>query len=837
MFRTLFLTLFFLTIGLSSQATHMSGGDIYWECIGPNQYRIIMVIYRDCFGIEVDPTYNLVLTSPCGNRNLTVSTPGGREISQLCDIELPNSTCNGGVLPGIQEYIYTGTITLPPCDSWTVSYTNIYRNGAIVNLTNPGQQRTYIRAVMNTADSPCNDSPKFTNTAIPYVCTGYPVTYSFGAYDPENDSLSYELIPAMGIAGAPLNYVNPHSGAQPIPGLTLDPITGEVNFTLNTIGNWVVVVRVNHWVNGQLVGSVMRDMQFVSYPCDNIPPDPSTGLVQELSGTATQTGPRAVEVCESGDFCFDMVISDPNAGDALSAFSNVGQSMPGATFNYTGTNPITATICWTAQPGTSGFFPFIVNVSDGACPIPAFQTYVYAVRVIPGLSATLEVVDESCLGAGDGSITAVVTTGSAPYSYAWNNGGSEASITGGPGEHTVVIEDDNGCVSHPLTATISSSGLPSEADAGDDMSGCAGLPVELNGTVQNASGGEWSGGEGTFNGSGLNVTYIPSQADLAAGGVTLTLTTTGNAQCPPAMDEVFITLVDNFTDAQVTATDATCHDAADGIAVFTPDLPGSNYLWDDPSGQASAVATGLLPGDYHVTVTDASGCSITLDVTIGAPAPISITDLSSTDESCLGDGNGTATVSVTGGTAPYMYTWSTGATDPVITASSGTYTVSVTDANGCTPAEGDVTIDPEGLPNEAHTGPGMVGCLNSLPLALNGTVVNASGGEWSGGEGTFSGSWPTVLYMPTASEVQAGVVELMLTTTGNTVCPPASETVLVPLSNAFLDARVDVTHATCSDADNGSAVFGPDEPGLDYLWDAPGAQTTAMATGLPAGST
>ena len=80
MFRTLFLTLFFLTIGLSSQATHMSGGDIYWECIGPNQYRIIMVIYRDCFGIEVDPTYNLVLTSPCGNRNLTVSTPGGREI-------------------------------------------------------------------------------------------------------------------------------------------------------------------------------------------------------------------------------------------------------------------------------------------------------------------------------------------------------------------------------------------------------------------------------------------------------------------------------------------------------------------------------------------------------------------------------------------------------------------------------------------------------------------------------------------------------------------------------------------------------------------------------------
>lgn len=834
--RILLLSLFLGLFGGVSQATHMSGGEIYWECIGPNQYRITMVIYRDCFGINVDPSYNLVLTSPCGNRNLTVTTPGGVEISQLCDIELPNSTCNGGTLPGIQQYIYTGVITLPPCDSWTVSYTNIYRNAAVANLTNPGQQRTYIRAVFNTVDAPCNDSPQFTNTAIPYVCLGYPITYSFGAFDPESDSLSYQLIPAMGIAGAPLNYVAPNTGAVPIPGLTLDPATGEVNFTLNTIGNWVVVVQVNHWVDGVIVGHIIRDMQFVAYPCDNIPPDPSTGLVQDMTGQATQTGPRAVEVCQSGDFCFDMVISDPNANNILTAFSNVQQNLPGSTFSYSGTNPITASVCWTASTGTAGYYPFIVNVNDGACPIPAFQTYIYAVRVLPGLTATLEVVDENCLGTADGSISANITAGTGPYSYTWSTGSSEASITGGVGDYSVVIEDSNGCISQPLGATIGTTGLPNVANAGADLNACVGVPVTVTGTVENATGGVWSGGQGTITGTGLTIQYSPSQADLLAGGATLTLTTTGNETCPPATDEVFIAMANSFADAEVVATDATCYNTATGSASFSPETPGFTYLWSDPAAQTTATASGLGAGNYTVTVTDASGCSVTLNTTVGPQAPLTMSSVTATDEGCLGDGDGTATAVAEGGTAPYTYTWSNGAEGPSITATSGTYTVTVTDANGCAPASGQITIGAQGQPNEANAGPDVIGCLNSLPVALNGNVTNATGGVWSGGAGSFTGNGLNVLYMPTAEEIQAGGVQLTLTTSGNTVCAAASDNVFVQLSNAFLNAAVSSIDATCSDAFNGSATFSPAAPGLSYLWNDPAAQTTATASGLGAGT-
>lgn len=833
--KLLLLVLVFL--GLAARATHMSGGEIYWECIGPNQFRITMVVYRDCAGIDVDPSYTLQVQSPCGNTTMVVSTPGGQEISQLCDIELPNSTCNGGTLPGIQQYIYTGYITLPPCDSWTISYTNIYRNNAIVNLQNPGAQRTYLRATLNNAVSPCNDSPQFTNTAIPFVCMGYPITYSFGAFDPEGDSLSYSLIDAMGINGVPLLYVPPFTGNEPITGLTLDPVTGEVTFTLNVQGNWVVVVEVNHYVNGVLVGTILRDMQFVAYPCSNVPPDPTTGLIQNPTGSATITGPRAIQVCESGSFCFDMVISDPNAGDVLDAFSNIQQNLPGATFSFTGTNPITCHVCWTAQPGSAGFYPFIVNVNDGACPFPAFQTYVYAVTVIPGLYGNVVTTDENCLGTGDGTATVNITAGTAPFTYAWNTGAITPSITAGPGTYTVTATDANGCVSPVMTGTISTEGMPNQANAGPDAVGCVNaLPVQLNGSVVNATGGVWSGGTGSFTGTWPNVSYNPSATEIASGTVTLTLTTTGNTTCPPASDQVTITLMDSFANVTVDPTDATCSGAANGSASVIPDTPDFTYLWNDPSAQTSATATGLLAGNYSVTITDASGCTTTLNTTIGPAAPVSIASLVATDESCAGTGDGTATASATGGTAPYTYTWSNGVSGPSITAGAGTYTVSVTDVNGCAPANGSITINATGQPNQANAGPDLVACADAYPVQLTGSVTNATGGTWSGGLGSFTGGGLNPQYNPSAADIANGAVTLTLTTSGNTTCPPATDQVYIALPNSFATASISHTDAICFGSTTGTATFAPNDPSFTFQWDDPAGQTSATAINLGAGT-
>lgn len=839
MFRKLLASVVLcLLLATSARATHISGGEIYYDCLGNNQYRITLVVYRDCAGILLNSSYTLNVNSPCGNKTMTVSTPGGTEISQLCDLQLPNSTCNGGNLPGIQQYIYTGTVSLPPCNFWTISWTEQWRNGAIANLVQPGNKNVYIEAKLNNVLAPCDNSPQFTNTAIPYVCAGFPISYSYGAYDAGGDSLTYTFISAMNTGAVNLPYVSPFTGTAPITGITLDPQSGQVNFTLNQTGNWVVVVRVDQYDDaGNWIGSVMRDMQFIAYPCTNIPPEASTGTVTNLSGQATQTGPRSIQICESGDFCFDAVITDMNATNVLTATSNITQNLPGATFSFTGTNPITAHVCWSGISGTSGFFPFIITANDGACPIPAMQTYVYSIQVLPGLSLIgPEIIDESCAGNEDGSASVSVAVGTPPYAYNWSTGATTSDIIAGAGDYQVTVTDGNGCVSRPLTATIGEANQISTVNAGPDLVACEGeLPVSLTGTVTNAPDGYWSGGDGEFTGTGLNVTYMPSSAELASGGVDLYLTSS-ESPCGTVTDTVHLTFSTSFINAAISADDPLCSSTATGTAMFAPDNGEFTYLWDDPAAQTTATATSLAAGTYSVLATDSYGCHTTLSVTITEPAELSIANLNVVNEQCAGDEHGSITAVVTGGTPPYQYAWSNGATTASIQAGAGTYSLTVTDANGCAPASGSATITANGQPNTANAGVDIIGCYGNLPIQLNGSVTNATGGIWSGGSGTFSGPGLQPTYTPTPTEVLANGVDLVLTTTGNSSCPEASDTVHLTLPTSFFGASITSVNATCDATASGSASFTPNDPGFTYLWSDPATQTSATAVGLVAGN-
>lgn len=828
-----------LAFAVQARATHISGGEIYYRCLGGDQYEITLVVYRDCVGIQLDASYPINITSPCGNKSVQVSTTHGEEISQLCDLELPNSTCNNGTLPGIQRYIYTGTVTLTPCNYWTISWTQPYRNGAISNLTNPGSKNVYIEAKINTLDGPCNNSPQFTSRAIPYVCLGYPVSYSFGTLDPGADSLTYTLIGAMNLGAAALPYVSGFSGTQPITGITLNSATGLVNFTLNSVGNWVVVVRVDEYdSNGTWIGAVMRDMQFIAYPCNNVPPSPGSGTIGNINGDAEQTGPRSIKVCESGDFCFDAVITDPNPGDTLRITTNLQQSLPGATISFSGTNPITCHICWTAMEGSAGFYPFILTANDGACPIPSEQSYVYAIHVKPGvILAAPTTTAESCVGANDGTASVNVTVGTAPYQYQWSTGDTTASITAGAGTYQVVVSDFIGCENGPVSVTIAPGGQPSVAHGGPDLTGCLNhLPVQLSGSVVNAASGSWSGGAGSFSNNGLSPTYQPTPAELANGGVDLVLTTTANA-CGTGRDTVHLLLPHSFQGAGITTQNPSCASFNTGTATFSPADPGFDFLWNDPTTvQTGPTATALGPGTYSVRVTDAFGCDTTLSATITAPAPISIMGLVVVDEHCAGNNDGSVTANVSGGTAPYHYTWSNGDTTAVIHVGAGTYTLSVTDANGCTPATGSATVHAAAQPNIAHAGGDLIGCFSELPVQLNGSVTNATGGTWSGGNGSFSNAGLSPTYMPTTAEITANAVDLVLTTTGNNNCPAAADTVHITLPTGFFTSTIGHQDALCFGSTNGSAQFLPAAPGFTFLWSDASAQTTATATGLAAGT-
>mgnify|MGYP003393991607 FL=1 len=369
-------------------AAHLPGASITYECLGGNQYLVTLQTYRECSGAAMIPQ-SLKFTGSCGS-TFTVNNllpVDSSEVSQLCPADLPNSTCNGGILPGIVQYRYELDLFLANCATWVISWEICCRQASINVVGTPG---LYVESVMKNILAPCNNSPQFTDNTLPYVCVGQPASYNFGVVATDGDSIHYSLIEARYASPGPtpVAYEPPYSGAEPFTGMTLDASTGQVNFTPTIIGYVVVVVLVEEFnANGVLIGSVMRDIPFVVINCPNNVPDPTTGTITNLTGTATLTSSQSLQLCEGGQFCFDAVITDPDAGQLLTLTTNAGTVLPGTNFSVSGTNPATATICWSAGIGSGGSYSFILSAQDNACPLTAVQTYAYTVNVFAGTSA------------------------------------------------------------------------------------------------------------------------------------------------------------------------------------------------------------------------------------------------------------------------------------------------------------------------------------------------------------------------------------------------------------------------------------------------------------------
>lgn len=349
----------------AAHADHFSGATITYECLSGNQYRIYLDLYLDCAGSVITP-HALNFSNNCGiSFSITGLTPVSvTEVSPLCPTQVANSSCNGGALPSFKKYRFQTTLFLSPCNKWTIDWYTCCRNTTQnINLT-PGM---YVVATLNNSGGLCDRSPTFIDVGVPYVCVNQPVAYNLGVVDPDGNTMSFALVSARFATPAPMDvtYQSGMSGPVPIPGITINPFTGQLTFTPTAQGYYVVVVEVKSFTpGGVLIGTVMRDLMFSVVVCDGTPP--------ATSGISSATNnfsfwPSQFIACP-GSLCFSLVFSDPQAGQALTVTSNATSVLPGATFSVTGTNPATATVCWTVT-GTS--FPINIwfQVTDNACPI------------------------------------------------------------------------------------------------------------------------------------------------------------------------------------------------------------------------------------------------------------------------------------------------------------------------------------------------------------------------------------------------------------------------------------------------------------------------------------
>ena len=172
---------------------------------------------------------------------------------------------------------------------------------------------------------------------------------------------------------------------------------------------------------------------------------------------------------------------------------------------------------------------------------------------------------------------------------------------------------------------------------------------------------------------------IDSVINLCAGSVTVTVTDANSCSTTKSA-----TLTSSVLLVNITQADASCNGSCDGFAQVSVSGGTPPYMYQWSNGMIAQTSTNLCAGTYTLIITDNNNCSTTASVTISEPSAMSVT-LSVTNGTCAT--TGTVCANVSGGTFPVAYTWSIGATTACINVSqSGNYSITVTNANGCTAA-------------------------------------------------------------------------------------------------------------------------------------------------------
>lgn len=405
---------------------------------------------------------------------------------------------------------------------------------------------------------------------------------------------------------------------------------------------------------------------------------------------------------------------------------------------------------WDANLPNGGSYSFVFNQSGN---FPYFcrphcsmgmtgEIIVQGCTIIAG--ATVD-QNETCAGDCNGQATASGSGGVSPYTYFWSDGQTTQTATNFcAGSYMVTVTDANGCTGSASVVIQAGASVTASATV-DQHETCAG---DCDGQAT-ASG---SGGTSPYTFMWNNGQMTQSVSNLCAGSYSVTVT---DANGCSDIATVVINPGGTVTATADVVQHETCAGACDGVAIAIGSGGLVPYSFQWSNGSTNSSISGLCPGSYTVTVSDANGCSDVDGVTINIGGTVIASASVDQHESCTGSCDGQATASGSGGTVPYSYSWSTGATGATVSGlCPGTYGVTVTDALGCIDFA-SVTIN-AGVSVVASV---VVDQHESCDGACDGQAT-ASG---SGGTAPYSYSWSSGATGATVSGLCSGTYEVIVT--------------------------------------------------------------------------
>ena len=352
------------------------------------------------------------------------------------------------------------------------------------------------------------------------------------------------------------------------------------------------------------------------------------------------------------------------------------------------------------------------------------------------LTASLTAGEIACNG-GTTNITNTVEGGTPTYTYSWGSGETSQNLTNvTAGTYNVTVTDANSC-SATASVTISQPEVLTTSLTAGEIA-CNGGTTNITNTVE--------GGTPTYSYYWTDDTHNQNHEDVSAGNYTVTVQ---DANGCSATSSIAISQPEVLT-ASLSPTEINCHGETANI---TNTVTGGNepyqFAWSNSATSQSL--TGVSGGTYGVTVTDANGCTATASVTINEPAELT-SELTAGRAGCNG-GTANITNTVEGGTEPITYAWNTGANTQNLTGVvAGEYTVTVTDAKGCSLERTAEITQPEIL----------TVTLNAGTIACNGETTTIST-SIAGGTAPYTYAWNNDATTENLANAVAGTYSVTVT--------------------------------------------------------------------------
>ena len=280
------IILLILSLNLfSSNASHIVGGDIYYDYLGNNNYKFYISVFRDCLssGAAFDSPLQLAVYNENNVliQNISVPYPGSSNVPVVVNnpcVTPPTNICT-------ENALYTTVINLPLSpNGYNITYQRCCRGPNISNLINPDDAGFTLTCHVPGTPNAVNSSPRFTNYPPLVLCNNADLIFDHSATDPDGDLLTYSLItpftgassanPAPNPAPSPpyfnVSWTGGFSAATPLgPGATINinPVTGLLTASPNLTGLFVVGIQVQESRNGVVINQTVRDFLFSVSNC------------------------------------------------------------------------------------------------------------------------------------------------------------------------------------------------------------------------------------------------------------------------------------------------------------------------------------------------------------------------------------------------------------------------------------------------------------------------------------------------------------------------------------------------------------------------------------------